>query len=122
MSRRKLDLKVEPGAIRLASISLLAYNKDIIALDIDCNSKYPEVWVSSGDITEEIILSKDERTLRCSELKNPTRIVLPKPPGDWNIFLNTGKYLVSVRLLRRKKTQSRVGFDDDDKKLLLISL
>lgn len=115
---RKLNLKVEPGIIRLASISLLAYNKDIISLDIDCNSKYPEAWIISGEDDIEIALSKNKETLRCSELKNSTRITLPKPSGDWSSFLNIGKYLISFRLLRCKKTQSRIGFDDQNKKTL----
>lgn len=89
---------VTPGQIRIASVSLLISTPVMDLYEIDCNSKYPEIFCTGHTM---VMLGANERTLRPDPLlKLATEIYFNGYEGDgWTTIVDVpGRYSVRVVL------------------------
>lgn len=91
---------VVPGQIVVNQICAHVVTPDVIILEVDCASKYPDV-VGYGDTS--VFLGSGDRTLYAEPVESYTeiRVVID---GVWGTMASAGRYAVSIALWRAAPT------------------
>ena len=113
----KADLKVEQGRFRLAAVDVMCATKDLLVVEVDCDSKYPgapgiawggedgprvDIWPRFDGEQRELSLHLDEST------HLPSRITLPKYTDGWIILTDARRYTVRIVAYKQRRRSRRV--------------
>ena len=106
------EIRVEQGRFQLSTVDVLYATKDLLVIEIDCDSKYPG-WIglsTGGDEGPQVsIFEDDERSLKLDKSTDaPSVIVLPKYTDDWTILTEGTRYTVRIVAYNRKHRPRRV--------------
>lgn len=104
----KFRFEVWQGDVYINVIQTLQVTDEVIWFTIDCKQKYPDVSTGKRETDEGVAyrlfigLSAEVATTRnVNQQFTEVSIVFPNPlPGDWRMFVDTGRYSIDVVLVR----------------------
>ena len=103
MVTKRKGFKVTQGQIVVDSIDVIRSTRNVLVVEADCYSKYPDVAMSSGST---VWLAATEDTLWCDREAKLTVIELPEHVADWTIVFAATKYTVKIVAYRRPKRRT----------------
>lgn len=91
-------ITVTPGRVRLSSIDVALSRPDVLVLEVDSASKYPEVtWGTSTDGAISVFPFETARTLRLDEsTSGMTQIELPARTKGWDVIATAARYTIRI--------------------------
>ena len=108
-------IRVRQGRFRVHTVDIRYATKDLLVLEIDCHSKYPDgcgiAW--GGEDGPRVTIWDGGRSLNLDDTTDlPTDITLPKYTDDWMIMTDARRYSVTITAYNRKHRKRQIWQSD----------
>lgn len=105
-------VSVQQGRFRLGTVDIVHASRNMVAIEVDCDSKYPgelSAWGRLDGRMEVEVYADSERSLRLDESTDEvSAVTLPWPVTDkWFVLADGARYTVQIvayRHGRRRRT------------------